>query len=177
MDDAIADQQPLSGIQVWRRGGAMFYPCHCSLQNLGVDSAEADRLVAMDSASARMTDMRFVRACGIAAPPGAFSCGLSLLRCLLLQAAAATAQSVMAHWDKRAASASPAGLPRQANPPRPTAPPRISPQPLDLVDQCDPTPTPAYHHHLLSHVTSLLAFGCTDLCHDLLSFVVLRSVQ
>jgi hypothetical protein len=28
----------------WRLHGAVFYPSHCSLQTLGVDSAEADKV-------------------------------------------------------------------------------------------------------------------------------------
>jgi hypothetical protein len=55
-----------------------------------VDSAEADRLVARDSASAHMPVLRLLRACGITAPPPAryFPFVRFFVRCLLCQTAA-----------------------------------------------------------------------------------------
>ena len=41
---ASADWEPLSGIPDWRYRCSRFYPCHCSLPILGVDSAEADKV-------------------------------------------------------------------------------------------------------------------------------------
>ncbi len=50
--------------------GGSAYPHYCSLLTR-VDSAEADRLVARDSASAGTSVLRLMRACGITAPPPA----------------------------------------------------------------------------------------------------------
>src|SRR5262249_42052497 len=40
----IAEVRAWLGMWVWRRCGVGFYPCHRSLQILGVDSAEADKV-------------------------------------------------------------------------------------------------------------------------------------
>src|SRR5918998_5325543 len=63
------------------RPGGSAYPHYCSLLTR-VDSAEAHRLVARDSASARMSVLQLMRACGITAPPrrGEFIFCASLLR-------------------------------------------------------------------------------------------------
>jgi hypothetical protein len=50
------------------RPGGSAYPHYCSLLTR-VDSAEADRLVARDSASARTSVLQLMRPCGITAPP------------------------------------------------------------------------------------------------------------
>ena len=41
----MTDWAPRSGgVRGWRAQGAVFYPLHCSLPILGVDSAEADKV-------------------------------------------------------------------------------------------------------------------------------------
>ena len=53
----------------WCHTRSTFYPWRCSLQTLGVDSAQADRLVAAKSASVCTSLLPLMRACGIATPP------------------------------------------------------------------------------------------------------------
>ncbi len=120
------------------------------------------RLVAEDSASARTSVLRFMRACVIAAPPPArFSSLLTFLWCLLLQAAAVTAEPVTAYLQVRPTPTPPARLQHQANPPRAPASARVLPQPLCPLDQRTPPPASPHHHpplFLIAHpVPSLFA--------------------
>jgi hypothetical protein len=113
-----------------------------------VDSAEADRLVARDSASARTPVSRFMRACGITVPLRRVKLPLgSLSWGVLLQAAAATAQPIPASSQIRPAAAPSACLPRQTNPPSACPPP---------CQQLNPPPAPAHHSHPLPHRRFLL---------------------
>ena len=105
----------LTGEGACARPGGSAYPHYCSLLTR-VDSAEADRLVARDSASAPTSvvaideGVRHYRT-----TPGALnflrfpSCGV------LLQAAAATAQPITTNPQIRPAPAPSACLPRRAN--------------------------------------------------------------
>lgn len=146
----LALSRPACGLVSVLRGQAQRHVLSFSLftPNSGVDSTEADRLVAMESASARTLVMRFVRACGIAAPPWVRNSCIpqrSYNWFCLLQASAATAQPVTASSHIRPTPAPSARLPRQANPPRTPVPARV-PQPLRAFDQRSPRPAFPHHH-------------------------------
>ena len=91
------------------------------------------------------------------------------LQCLLLRAAAATADRVRADLEERVASASAAGLPRHANP--------LSAGPSSR-DQRSPPRAPAHHHHPLFRSCSVGYFPAlarTPLTDRLPSAVPARS--